>query len=66
MVVANKGGVCLHASTIAVHGSAVCFSAGSGTGKTTHTRLWREVFSGVQVINGDNGYLFAKDGTAYF
>ena len=33
-----------HGSAIAVDGEAVLFTAKSGTGKSTHTRLWRETF----------------------
>jgi kynurenine formamidase len=66
MSVAQKGGICLHASTIRWNGGAICFSAGSGTGKTTHTNLWREVIPGVEVLNGDKGYVLFKEGTAYF
>ena len=32
----------MHGSAIAVDGSAYLFTAKSGTGKSTHTRLWRE------------------------
>ncbi|MDR0326557.1 MAG: hypothetical protein LBI19_10760 [Oscillospiraceae bacterium] len=66
MSVAQRGGICLHSSTIRWNGDAICFSAGSGTGKTTHTNLWRETFPGVDVLNGDKGYLLYKEGAAYF
>lgn len=33
-----------HGSAIAVDGQAVLFTAKSGTGKSTHTRLWRDMF----------------------
>ena len=32
-----------HGSAVAVDGQAVLFTAKSGTGKSTHTRLWREM-----------------------
>lgn len=32
-----------HGSAVAVNGRAVLFTAKSGTGKSTHTRLWREM-----------------------
>jgi len=66
MAVAGKGGVCLHSSTIKFNGAAICFSASSGTGKTTHTNLWRDVFPDIEVINGDMGYLSARGGEAYY
>jgi hypothetical protein len=64
--VADRGGVCLHSSTIKFGGQAVCFSAPSGTGKTTHTNLWRGVYPDVEVLNGDMCYLFVEDGAVWF
>lgn len=40
----DYNGFCLHSSAIAVDNQAVLFAAKSGTGKSTHTRLWREYF----------------------
>ncbi|MDD7517902.1 hypothetical protein [Ruminococcus flavefaciens] len=36
--------VLFHGSVIAVDGHGFLFTAKSGTGKSTHTRLWREYF----------------------
>lgn len=36
------GGMMLHASAVMVDGAAYLFSADSGTGKSTHTKLWQE------------------------
>lgn len=48
----------LHGSTVAVDGSAYLFTAACGTGKSTHTRLWREVFGDRAVmINDDKPFL---------
>jgi len=48
----------LHGSTIAVDGEAYLFTAACGTGKSTHTRLWREVFGARTVmINDDKPFL---------
>jgi hypothetical protein len=48
----------LHGSTIAIDGSAYLFTARSGTGKSTHTRLWRETFGQRAVmINDDKPFL---------
>ncbi len=38
------GGLKLHASAVVLDGEAYLFSAPSGTGKSTHTTLWREYF----------------------
>lgn len=48
-------GFMLHASAIEVEGKAYLFSADSGVGKSTHTRLWQEVFGTerVSIINDD-------------
>lgn len=44
----------MHASAVAIDGEAYVFAAPSGTGKTTHTRLWLEQFRDrAEVINGD-------------
>lgn len=43
-----------HCSAIELDGKAYLFTAPSGTGKSTHTRLWREVFGNqVTMINDD-------------
>ena len=47
-----------HGSTVAVDGTAYLFTAPCGTGKSTHTRLWREVFGQRAVmINDDKPFL---------
>lgn len=44
----------LHGSVIAVDGKAYLFTASSGTGKSTHTRLWREFFGDRAVMVNDD------------
>lgn len=47
-----------HGSAIAVDGEGYLFTAHSGTGKSTHTRLWREVFGDRAVmVNDDKPFL---------
>lgn len=47
-----------HGATIEVGGRAYIFTAPSGTGKTTHIRMWRQVFGErVNIINGDKPML---------
>lgn len=47
-----------HGSTVAVDGEAYLFTARCGTGKSTHTRLWREVFGPRAVmVNDDKPFL---------
>ena len=43
----------LHASAVVYEGEAYLFSAPSGTGKSTHTALWRERFPGSYILNDD-------------
>ena len=48
----------VHGSTVAVDGKAYLFTAKCGTGKSTHTRLWREVFGDRAVmVNDDKPFL---------
>ena len=48
----------LHGSTIAVDGQGYLFTARSGTGKSTHTRFWREAFGDRAVmVNDDKPFL---------
>jgi len=47
-----------HGSVVAVDGEAYLFTAKSGTGKSTHTSLWRRVFGNRAVmINDDKPFL---------
>lgn len=56
----------MHSSVIAVDGVAYAFAAPSGTGKTTHTRLWLQQFgSRAQVVNGDKPIYRFLDGRLY-
>lgn len=48
----------LHGSTVSVDGNAYLFTAPCGTGKSTHTRLWREVFGERAImVNDDKPFL---------
>lgn len=51
-----------HGSAVALDGKAFLFTAKSGTGKSTHTRFWREVFgSRAVMINDDKPFLKIND-----
>lgn len=55
----GKDTLMLHGSTVAVDGQAYLFTAPCGTGKSTHTRLWREVFGDRAVmVNDDKPFLW--------
>ena len=52
-----------HGSAIAVDGTGYLFTAKSETGKSTHTRLWRELFGERAVmVNDDKPLLCISDG----
>ena len=55
-----------HGSAVAVDGEAFLFTAKSGTGKSTHTRLWRELLGERAVMVNDDKPLIRvrEDGTA--
>ena len=55
---AEESIVLFHGSALSLDGEAYLFCAPSGTGKSTHARLWREVFGKrVRMINDDKPYL---------
>ena len=48
----------LHGSTVAVDGRGYLFTAKCGTGKSTHTRLWCQVFQNrAMMVNDDKPFL---------
>lgn len=50
--------ILLHGSALCMDGEAVIFTASSGTGKSTHSRLWREMFGDrIWMINDDKPLL---------
>lgn len=54
----------MHGSTVAVDGKAYLFTAACGTGKSTHTKFWRQVFgSRAVMVNDDKPFLrITEDG----
>ncbi|MEG1564842.1 MAG: hypothetical protein RR365_14135 [Bacteroides sp.] len=54
--------VAIHTSTIQYRGKAVLFLGESGTGKSTHTRLWRQNIMGAVLLNDDSPILRIVDG----
>lgn len=57
----------MHCAVIEYEGRGYAFSAPSGTGKTTHIRLWQQVFGAdkVTIVNGDKPILRLIDGVFY-
>ncbi len=59
----TKGFFMFHASSVAIDGRGMLFAATSGTGKTTHARLWKRVFGDrVLIINDDKPLIRVKEG----
>lgn len=55
-----------HGAVIAVDGVGYAFTARSGVGKTTHTRLWLSRFGNrAEYVNGDKPIIRFIDGTPY-
>lgn len=50
----ERRAVAVHSSVISLDGRAVLFLGESGTGKSTHTRLWREHIPGARLLNDDS------------
>lgn len=55
----------MHSSVVAKNGEAVMFLGASGTGKSTHSRLWLENIPGTELVNDDNPILRLENGRAY-
>lgn len=65
----SRGILLFHGSGICVDGWTYIFTASSGTGKSTHSRLWRELLRehDVVMVNDDKPFLKVEEGciTAY-
>ena len=62
----HHNGFMVHASAISYDGQGILFSAPSGTGKTTHTKLWEETYDSAFILNDDSPIIrFMEDGKAY-
>lgn len=60
---ATLGTLEMHASVIKRNGKAYMFLGHSGTGKSTHSRLWMSAFPDAQLLNDDNPIV--RDGIVY-
>lgn len=60
----SKDAFLMHGAVIEYEGKGYLFTAKSGTGKTTHIRLWRKLFGEdkVTIVNGDKPILRVLDG----
>ena len=57
--------IAIHTSVIQYQGKTVLFLGESGTGKSTHTRLWRENIEGASLLNDDSPILRVIDGQVW-
>ncbi len=58
-------GFLLHSSCISYNGKAYVFTADSGTGKSTHTSLWKDYIDNVTTVNDDKPAVRLIDGKFY-
>ena len=59
-------GFYLHSSAVELDGRVYLFSGNCGAGKSTHARLWQQVFgAGARIINDDKPALRLMDGVWY-
>ena len=56
----------IHGSALSLDGEGFLFTAVSGTGKSTHSRLWREAFGDRVVMINDDKPLVRKKGDGFF
>lgn len=59
---AARGIAAIHSSTIVYDGKAVMFLGESGTGKSTHTRLWLKQSSNSSLLNDDSPFIGVSHG----
>ncbi len=65
LATANQQTVLFHAAVVSHGGKGYMFLGPSGTGKSTHARLWLQHIEGTELLNDDNPVVrIADDGTA--
>lgn len=57
--------VAIHSSCIVYKDKAILFLGESGTGKSTHTRLWRENIEGAVLLNDDSPMIRVEEGKVW-
>jgi hypothetical protein len=65
MMALPYGTIAVHTSCIVYKDLAVLFLGESGTGKSTHTRLWREHIEGAFLLNDDSPIIRVEDGVVW-
>lgn len=64
LVAVSRLELAIHSSVLLYHGAAVLVLGESGTGKSTHTRLWREHLPGAELLNDDSPIVRIEEGIA--
>lgn len=64
MAALPRGAMPVHSSAVVYRGKAVLCLGESGTGKSTHTRLWMEHVAGSRLLNDDSPILRVEEGAA--
>jgi hypothetical protein len=57
LATAGRNTVLTHASSVIYEGRAYLFLGKSGTGKSTHSRMWQTALEGVELMNDDHPVL---------
>ncbi len=65
LLLSEKNCFMMHSSAVVKDGFAFIFSAKSGTGKTTHSKLWLKLFPSSFIINGDKPLFSLTEDTFY-
>ncbi|MBR5857057.1 MAG: hypothetical protein IKY70_07275 [Bacteroidales bacterium] len=66
ILTSNLKTIAIHSSCIVYRGKAVIFLGESGTGKSTHTRLWRENIMGASLLNDDSPIIRIGEGVEVY
>lgn len=61
---ATDGMMSLHCACVGLEGQAVCFTAPSGTGKSTRAMQWVDAL-GAELLSGDRPILFRREGNVF-
>ena len=61
LATADEGTVLFHAAVVSHEGKGYMFLGPSGTGKSTHARLWLKYIEGTELVNDDNPVVRISD-----
>lgn len=62
VVLSENMGIAIHSSVVVSNGRCALFLGESGTGKSTHTRLWIKHIEGARLLNDDSPIVRIVDG----